>query len=200
MGQIGGFHGTERAGDDTQKKGKENAVGVQNFAVCCEVDKTEEQSAGQKHEGEIELNLRGEEHEKCKDSPLCRGKPKCASQTIGEEGEQNKPQSPVGHLDILDGKSNENQGLDEVVATDAGDDAALAEGVCSMVVELKHFDRSAKIIVVVVGGLILARMHSCAKSDGEDQGYGKQEKHNSGRGWRGRRWCGEWFSPVFQTR
>ena len=100
--------------------------------------------------------MRGEEDEQSEDGALRAGEAELGGQTPGQEGEQNEPEGAVGHLEVGERERDEQHGLQEVVAADAGGDAALAEGLRGVVVELKHFGGSGEVEVVVVALLVLA--------------------------------------------
>ena len=159
-----------------------------------EVDEAEEEGAGQKDEGEIELELRGEDDEQGKDDALHPVEAELVGQAVGNEGEEEEAEGSVRHLDVCERKRGQDHGLEEVAAADAGHDAALAEGIGSVVVELQHFDGSCEIEVVVVGGLILASVHARANPGNEEEG---EQEHQEGDGAGGRCLEGDGFNSRF---
>ena len=105
-----------------------------------------------------------------------RSEAKFGSESEGEEGKKEEAESAVGHLDIGEGEGGEDESLEEVVAADAGHDAALAEGISGIVVELKHLGGGGEIEVVVVRSLIVLGVYGCGYADDEDNGREDQEE------------------------
>jgi len=181
VGEVGGFCGGDGSGNDTEEKREENGTVGEELPLGGQVDEAEEEGAGQKDEGEIELELRSEEDEEGKDDALRSAEAELIGHSIRQEGEQEEAEGTIGHLDVFEWKRGEDQGLEEVAAADAGHDAALAEGIGGVVVELKHLDGRGEIKVVVVGGLILAGVDAGAKPGDEDDGE-QEEQEGDGAG------------------
>jgi len=182
VGKVGGFCCGYGSSNDAEEKREENGMIGEGLPVGGEVDEAEEEGAGQKDEGEIELELRSEDDEQGKDYALDFGEAELVGQAVGHEGEKEEAEGAVRHLHICERQRGEDHGLEEVAAADAGHDAALAEGIGGVVVELKHLDGSGEIEVVVVGGLILAGVHAGAKTDKEEDGEHEEQEGDGARG------------------
>ncbi len=105
------------------------------------------------------------EDEESEDGALRWGEAEFGGESEGEEGEKEETEGAISHLNVGEGEDGEDQVLQEVVAADAGHDAALAEGIGGVVVELEHLRGGGEVEVVVVGGLIGLGVYSRGEAD-----------------------------------
>jgi hypothetical protein len=108
VGEVGGFGGGYGSGDDAEEEREENGMIGQEFPAGGEVDEAEEEGAGEKDEGEIELESRGEEDEQGEDQALDFGETELVGQAVGHEGEKEEAEGAVRHLGVGERKGGED--------------------------------------------------------------------------------------------